>query len=46
MEVSKSGDRVTIEMSKGEALLFAARIGEVLGVSQKELDEVFEEVLS
>jgi hypothetical protein len=46
MEVSKSGDRVTIEMSKGEALLFAARIGEAMGISQDELDEVFEEVLS
>lgn len=45
MEVYKSGDGVRIEMTLSEALLFAARIGEVMGISEDEMNAIFEEVM-
>lgn len=45
MDVKKNGDRVLIDLSIGEALALAARIGEVMGIGQDEMDKVFEEVL-
>lgn len=45
MDVSKNGDRVLIDLSVEEALALAARIGQVMGVSQDELNVIFEEVL-
>lgn len=46
MNVSKNGDRVLIDMSVGEAMALAARVGEVLGMSKDEMDLIFEEVMS
>lgn len=45
MNVTKNGDRVLIEMSVGESMALAARMGEVLGMSREEMDLIFEEVL-
>jgi hypothetical protein len=46
MNVTRNGDRVLIEMSVGESMAFAARMGEVLGMSKDEMDLIFEEVLA
>lgn len=45
MNVTKSDGRVLIEMSTGEAMALAARMGEVLGMSKDEMDLIFEEVM-
>ena len=45
MEVTKSGDRVLFDLSVEEALGLARRMGQVLGVSEEEMNLVFEEVL-
>ena len=46
MNVTKNGDRVLIDMSTGEAMALAARVGEVLGMTSEEMDLIFEEVLA
>ena len=46
MNVTKNGDRVLIDMSPGEAMALAARMGEVIGMSKEEMDLIFEEVLA